>query len=75
MILCHVIFLGKPRKLNDGTLNKLMTALYGIVHLHNSNLVPPPEPEQKPIGAASRALLNEPSTGEAAQATTTRGGK
>lgn len=51
--------IGKARKLNDGTLNKLMTALYRIVHLHNSKLIPPPEPEPKPIGAASRALLNE----------------
>lgn len=45
-------FAGRARKLNDGTLNKLMTALYGIVHIHNSNLIPPPEPEHKPIGAA-----------------------
>lgn len=41
-------FVGKSRKLNDGTLNKLMTFVYGAVAIHNSNLQPPPEPDEKP---------------------------
>ncbi|CAL8084162.1 unnamed protein product [Orchesella dallaii] len=54
---------GKSRKLNDGTLNKLMTVLYGIVILHNSNLqLPPARMEEKP-NTESNTNVQETQTG------------